>query len=674
MSSIQVQLPDGSVREVASGTTPLAIAESISPRLAQASVVARIRPLQAAAVAAVSPEGSESSMYGAENPHAERLVDLTTPLEENVALQLLTERDADALKVLRHSAAHVLATAVTELFPETKLGHGPATDAGFFYDFWRPTPFTPEDLKLIEGRMAEVTARDEKFVRELEPREEGLEKFKTGNDFMKVHFVEKFTKPGDEISLYRNGKFVDFCRGPHVPSTGRVKAFKVMSLSGAYWLGDEKNAQLQRIYGTAFFSKKDLDEYLERIEDAKRRDHRRLGKELELFTVSDEVGAGLPLWLPKGATIRRLLEEYILGLEREMGYEHVYTPSLAKVDLYIRSGHWEHYHEDMFPPMDLKTEQLVLRPMNCPHHILIYESKLRSYRDLPVRLAELGTMYRYERSGVLSGLSRVRCMTLNDAHIFCTPDQIKEEFSSVMKLVERAYRDLGITKYSYRLSLRDPANKEKYVDNDAMWELGERELREALDSLGLQYRESIGDAAFYGPKLDIQLADVMGHEETYSTVQLDFHLPSQFELKYTAADGTQPRPVMIHRAIVSTMERMVSYLIELYAGAFPLWLAPVQAGLVPISERHLAYAKKVQQRLQTAGLRVEIDGRNEKMNAKIREFTLQKIPYVLVMGDKEESSEAVSVRTRGKGDQGSMPLEEFVARTQEMVGSRTSEL
>jgi threonyl-tRNA synthetase len=637
-------------------------------------VVARIRPLQAAAVTAVSPQGSESSMYGAEDPLAERLVDLTTPLEEDVALQLLTERDADALKVLRHSAAHVMATAVTELFPETKLGHGPATDAGFFYDFWRPTPFTPEDLKLIEGRMAEVTARDEKFVRELEPREEGLEQFKTGNDFMKVHFVEKFTKPGDEISLYRNGKFVDFCRGPHVPSTGRVKAFKVMSLSGAYWLGDEKNAQLQRIYGTAFFSKKDLDEYLERIEDAKRRDHRRLGKELELFTVSDQVGAGLPLWLPKGATIRRLLEEYILGLEREMGYEHVYTPSLAKVDLYVRSGHWEHYHEDMFPPMDLKTEQLVLRPMNCPHHILIYESKLRSYRDLPVRLAELGTMYRYERSGVLSGLSRVRCMTLNDAHIFCTPDQIKEEFSSVMKLVERAYRDLGITKYSYRLSLRDPANKEKYVDNDAMWELGERELREALDSLGLQYRESKGDAAFYGPKLDIQLADVMGHEETYSTVQLDFHLPSQFELKYTAADGTQPRPVMIHRAIVSTMERMVSYLIELYAGAFPLWLAPVQAGLVPISERHLAYAKKVQQRLQTAGLRVEIDGRNEKMNAKIREFTLQKIPYVLVMGDKEESSEAVSVRTRGKGDQGSMPLEEFVARTQEMVGSRTNEL
>jgi threonyl-tRNA synthetase len=673
MSSIQVQLPDGSVKDVPSGTTPLAVAESISPRLAQAAVVARIRPLKAAAVSASAATG-EAEMYGAEDTHAERLVDLSTPLQEDVALQLLTERDVEALKVLRHSAAHVMATAVTELFPETKLGHGPATESGFFYDFWRPTPFSPEDLKLIEGRMAEVTARDEKFVREQESREKGLEEFKTGNDFMKVHFVEKFTKPGEQISLYRNGKFVDFCRGPHVPSTGRVKAFKVMSLSGAYWLGDEKNPQLQRIYGTAFFSKKDLDEYLERIEDAKRRDHRRLGKELELFTVSDEVGAGLPLWLPKGATIRRLLEDHILGLERELGYEHVYTPDLAKVDLYKRSGHWAHYHEDMFPPMDLETEQMVLRPMNCPHHILIYESKLRSYRDLPVRIAELGTMYRYERSGVLSGLSRVRCMTLNDAHIFCMPGQINEEFSNVMKLVERAYKDLGITKYSYRLSLRDPKDKEKYVDNDAMWELGERELREAMDSLGLKYRESKGDAAFYGPKLDIQLADVMGHEETYSTVQLDFHLPNQFGLKYTAADGTQPRPVMIHRAIISTMERMVSYLIELYAGAFPLWLAPTQVGLVPISERHQEYAKKVQTRLQKAGFRVEVDARNEKMNAKIRDLTLQKIPYVLIMGDKEESSEAVSVRTRGKGDQGSMPLEQFVAQAQETVASRKIEL
>ena len=673
--TIAVHLPDGAVREVPSGTTPLEIANFISPRLASAAVVARVTPLNDAQSAQGGGEQSaEAAMYSAENTAGPRLVDLSAPLTESVKLELIKESDPESLKVVRHSAAHVLATAVLELFPETKLGHGPATETGFFYDFYREKPFTPEDLAAIESRMAEVVARDEKFVREYEPREQALTEFERGGDFMKTHFVTKFTQPGEQVSFYRNGKFVDFCRGPHVPSTGRVKAVKVMSISGAYWLGNEKNPQLQRIYGTAFFGKKELDEYLERLEDAKRRDHRRLGKELELFTVSEEVGAGLPLWLPKGATIRRLLEEYILELERRHGYDHVYTPDLAKVDLYKRSGHWAHYHEDMFPPMDLETEQMVLRPMNCPHHILIYESKLRSYRDLPLRVAELGTMYRYERSGALSGLSRVRCMTLNDAHIFCSPDQIKEEFSGVMKLVERAYRDLGITNYGYRLSLRDPANKEKYVDNDAMWELGERVLREAMDALGLKYREARGEAAFYGPKLDIQLADVMGHEETYSTVQVDFHLPNQFDLGYTAADGNRHRPVMIHRAIISTMERMVSYLIELYAGAFPLWLSPVQIGLVPISERHQAYAKKVESELQSAGFRIETDARNEKMNAKIRDFANQKTPYILVFGDKEEAAGAVSVRTRGKGDQGSMPLTEFIAKAKGQVESKSTEL
>ena len=669
---IRVKLPDGTVKEFASGVTPLKVAESISPRLAAAAVVARVRP--AAAEGASDAQSGEASMYAAENPHAERLVDLSAPLTGDISLQLLTEKDPDALPVVRHSAAHVLATAVLELFPETKLGHGPATEAGFFYDFYRPTPFTPDDLQAIELKMAEVVARDEKFLRECEPREQALERFRADNDFMKVHFVERFTNDGEKVSLYRNGRFVDFCRGPHVPSTGRVKAFKVMSLSGAYWLGKEENPQLQRIYGTAFFSKKDLDDYLERLEEAKRRDHRVLGKQLELFTVSEDVGSGLPLWLPKGATIRRILEEYILERERELGYQHVYTPSLAKVDLYIRSGHWAHYHEDMFPPMDLETEQMVLRPMNCPHHILVYESRPRSYRELPVKLAELGTMYRYERSGVLSGLSRVRCMTLNDAHIFCTPEQIKEEFSNVMKLVERAYRDLGITDYSYRLSLRDPANKEKYVDNDEMWALGERVLREAMDGLGLPYKEGKGEAAFYGPKLDIQLADVMGHEETYSTIQVDFHLPNQFDLHYTGADGKLHRPVMIHRAIVSTMERMIAYLIERYAGAFPLWLAPVQAGLVPISERHQEYAQKVHSELQNAGLRVELDSRNEKMNAKIRDFTMQKVPYVLVMGDKEAAANAVSVRTRGKGDEGSVPLSEFLAKAGKLVAEKSGQL
>ena len=676
-SAIKIHLPDGAVREVPAGTTPLDIANSISPRLAAASVVARLTPVSGdgtGAAARDADESAEAAMYAAEQAGAPRLVDLSTPLLEDAKLELVKENAPEALKVVRHSAAHVLATAVLELFPETKLGHGPATDSGFFYDFYREKPFTPEDLAAIEARMHEVIARDEKFVREYEPREQALAEFDRDGDFMKKHFVSRFTEPGSQVSFYRNGKFVDFCRGPHVPSTGRVKAAKVMSLSGAYWLGSEKNPQLQRIYGTAFFSKKDLDDYLERLEDAKRRDHRRLGKELELFTVNEDVGAGLPLWLPKGATIRRLLEEYILDLERKDGYEHVYTPDLAKVDLYIRSGHWAHYQESMFPPMELENERMVLRPMNCPHHILIYESKPRSYRDLPVRLAELGTMYRYELSGALSGLSRVRCMTLNDAHIFCTPDQIKDEFSRVMKLVERAYRDLGITQYSYRLSLRDPANKEKYVDNDAMWELGEQVLRDAMNGLGLKYKEARGEAAFYGPKVDIQLADVMGHEETYSTIQVDFHLPSQFGLEYTGADGNKHRPVMIHRGVISTMERMTSYLIELYAGAFPFWLAPVQVGLVPISERHTAYAEKVKADLAAAGFRVELDARNEKMNAKIRDLANQKIPYILVFGDKEQEAGAVSVRTRGKGDQGAMPLADFIARAKGLVESKSTDL
>jgi threonyl-tRNA synthetase len=498
-------------------------------------------------------------------------------------------------------------------------------------------------------------------------KDEGLRKY--AGDWMKKELIEE--RAGDVFSEYTLGpRFIDFCRGPHVPSTSKIKAFKLLSIAGAYWKGDEKNKQLQRIYGTAFFSKKDLDEYLARLEDAKKRDHRKLGKELELFTVSDLVGAGLPLWLPKGATIRRLLEDYILERERAAGYQHVYTPDLAKVELYQRSGHWEHYHEDMFPLMDLETEQMVLRPMNCPHHILVYESKPRSYRDLPVRIAELGTMYRYERSGVLSGLSRVRAMTLNDAHIFCTPDQIKAEFTGVMQLVERAYRDLGITQYRYRLSLGDRTKKDKFVDNDAMWDLGERVLREAMDSLGLPYVEAPGEAAFYGPKLDIQLADVMGHEETYSTIQVDFHLPNQFDLNYIGPDGKHHRPVMIHRAIVSTMERMISYLIELYAGAFPVWLAPVQAIVLPITDRQTDYARTVRDQLDAAGIRVTVDDRSEKVNLKIREAQLQKIPYMLVVGDREAQSGQASVRHRKHGDLGAKPVADFITEIRGLIDSK----
>jgi threonyl-tRNA synthetase len=571
------------------------------------------------------------------------------------------------LHVFRHSTAHLLAAAVLELYPETKLGIGPPTDSGFYYDFQRDTKFTPEDLEKIEARMRELQAKNLPFERKLTAKADGLAKYK--DDWMKHELIEE--RAGDVFTEYTLGpNFIDFCRGPHVPSSEKLKAFKLLSIAGAYWKGSEKNPQLQRIYGTAFFTQKDLNDYLNRLEEAKKRDHRKLGKELGLFTVNELVGAGLPLWLPKGATVRRVLEEYILDLERKTGYQHVYTPDLAKVELYQRSGHWEHYHEDMFPPMDLETERMVLRPMNCPHHILVYETKPHSYRELPVRIAELGTMYRYERSGVLSGLSRVRCMTLNDAHIFCTPDQIKEEFTKVMQLVEEAYRALGITQYRYRLSLRDKANTEKYVANDGMWELAERVLREAMDSLGLPYIEAPGEAAFYGPKLDIQLADVMGHEETYSTIQIDFHLPNQFNLKYVGADGQEHRPVMIHRAIVSTMERMVSYLIELYGGAFPVWLAPVQAVVLPITDRQNPYAKELHQKLLDAGIRAELDDRSEKVNFKIREAQLQKVPFMLVVGDREAQAGQVSVRNRKHGDQGVQDADAFIAGLRQIIDSK----
>ena len=641
--TIQITLPDGATRDVPRGTTPGQIAEQISPRLAKAALVARA-------------DGE--------------LVDLSKPLEQNATIAILTAKDADAVQVFRHSAAHLLAAAVMELYPNVKLGIGPPIETGFFYEFLRAEPFTQDELEKIEAKMHELAAKDIPNERKWIPKPEALELYRKTNQEFKCELVdEKATEP--LVSFYTTGKFIDFCRGPHIPSTGRIKAFKLMNVSGAYWKGKEGNPQLQRIYGACFIEQKELDEYLHRLEEAKRRDHRKLGKELELFTVSDLVGSGLPLWLPKGATIRRLLEEYILEKERAASYQHVYTPDLAKVDLYIRSGHWEHYHEDMFPPMDLKTEELVLRPMNCPHHILVYESKKHSYRDLPVRIAELGTMYRYERSGVLSGLSRVRCMTLNDAHIFCTPDQIKEEFAGVMKLVEQAYRDLGITQYTYRLSLREKGPSDKYVANDETWDLAERMLREAMDSLGLPYTEAPGEAAFYGPKLDIQLADVMGHQETYSTIQIDFHLPNQFDLGYIGADGQQHRPVMIHRGVISTMERMVSYLIELYAGAFPAWLAPVQVAVLPLSDKTLEYARKVEQDLSRAGFRVHLDDRNEKLQAKIRDAQLQKIPYMLVIGGKEAEAGTVSVRHRSKGDLGPRPVEQFAADLKAEVESRT---
>jgi threonyl-tRNA synthetase len=669
--SIKIQLPDGSVREVPRGTTASDVAMSISPRLAAAVVVARIRPLTPVATGtAVEEDASEAAMYGAQTS-GERLVDLAAPLTEDVALELLKENDEAALKVVRHSAAHVMATAILELFPETRLGHGPATDSGFFYDVYRETPFSDEDLAAIEAKMAEVVARDEKFVREVESREMGLKDYAEHGDFMKVHFIEKFTKPGEEISLYRNGRFVDFCRGPHVPSTGRVKAFKVTSVAGAYWLGDEKNQQLQRIYGTAFFNTKDLGAHFERLEEIKARDHRVLGKQLDLFSIQEVAGSGLIFWHPKGGLIRKTMEDWMREECIRRGYNMVFTPHIMRRDLWKISGHEGYYVQNMYPPMELDDAEYRLKPMNCPGHILIYKNSPKSYRDLPVRYAELGNVYRYERSGTMHGLLRVRGFTQDDAHIFCMPSQIEDEVVACIDFAQSVLKTFGFEEFKIELSTWDPNDRKNFVGSDENWEMAVTSLKNVLERKGIPFKTIPGEAAFYGPKIDIKLVDVLGRMWQLSTVQFDFNLPARFELEYKGEDGELHQPVMVHRALFGSVERFFGVLIEHYAGAFPLWLAPVQVGLVPISEKHLEYAGAVKAKLEAAGLRVELDARNEKMNAKIREFTLQKVPFVLVMGDKEAASEAVSVRTRGKGDEGSVALVDFIERANGLIEQKS---
>lgn len=673
--TIAVHLPDGAIRQVPSGTTPLEIANSISPRLASAAVVARVTPLTADdGVKSAGEESAEAAMYAAENTAGPRLVDLSAPLTEDTHLELLTEKNPESLKVVRHSAAHVLATAVLELFPETKLGHGPATDSGFFYDFYREKPFTPEDLAAIEKRMAEVVSRDEPFIREFAPREKSLEGFERDGDFMKTHFVTRFTHPGEQVSFYRNGKFVDFCRGPHVPSTGRVKAVKVTSLAGAYWLGDEKNPQLQRIYGTAFFSKKEMDEHFARLEEAARRDHRVLGRQLDLFSIQELAGAGLIFWHPKGAMIRKIMEDWMRDECLRRGYELVYTPHVARVNLWQTSGHEGFYAQNMFTPMELDDANYRMKPMNCPFHILIYKNSPKSYRDLPVRYAELGNVYRYERSGTMHGLLRVRGFTQDDAHIFCMPSQIEDEVVACIDFAELVLKTFGFNEFKVELSTWDPKDRAHYAGSEENWNLAVSSLESALGRKGIAYKTIPGEAAFYGPKIDVKLVDVLGRLWQLSTVQFDFNLPARFEMEYVGEDGERHQPVMVHRALFGSVERFFGVLIEHYAGAFPLWLAPVQMGLVPISERHKAYAEKVEAALKAAGFRVEVDARNEKMNAKIRDFANQKVPYILVFGDKEEAAGAVSVRTRGKGDQGSMPLAEFIAKAEALVAEKSMEL
>jgi threonyl-tRNA synthetase len=635
---ITVRLPDGSVRTYPRGTTLAQVARDAG---AQDVLAARVN--------------------GAER-------DLASPLEADAAVEWLSFADPAGRSVYWHSTAHLLAQAVRELFPGARLAIGPPIEDGFYYDFDIGRPFGPEDLQRIEDRMRDLAARDQPIERTYLRRDEAVRLFQASGEKYKAELLDGI--PDDPVSFYRQDGFQDMCRGPHVPSTGRIKAIKLLSTSGAYWRGDERREMLQRIYGISFPSQEELDAYLARLEEAKRRDHRKLGRELGLFTFAPEVGQGLPLWLPRGATVRRVLERYIVDLEESLGYQHVRTPDLARVELYKLSGHWEHYRDNMYPPVRVDDEELVLRPMNCPHHIMIYKHAQRSYRDLPVRIAELGTMYRYERSGVLSGLARVRAMTLNDAHIFCRPDQLMDEFIGVVRLIQRAYQDLGLRNFWYRLSLRDPRDRQKFVQSDAMWSHAEGELRRAMEALGLQYAEAPGEASFYGPKLDVQVPNVLGKDETISTVQIDFYLPERFGLEYVGEDSQPRRPVMIHRGVISTMERMVAFLIEQYAGAFPVWLAPEQVRVIPIADRHLAYARRVEAALRARGVRAGVDATSERTGHKIREAQLLKVPYMLVVGDREAQQEAVSVRSRARGDEGSQPLAAFVDRVAEEIASR----
>jgi threonyl-tRNA synthetase len=640
---IQIKLPDGSAKEVPSGTTALEVAKSISPRLADAALAAKTNG---------------------------DLIDLTRPLDKDTDLRILTEKDPEALGVYRHSSAHLLAAAVLELFPETKLGHGPATESGFFYDFYRPTPFTPEDLEKIEKKMQELVQQNLPYAREFLPRDEGLQRFKGEGDFMKCHFIEQFTKPDEKISIYKTGKFLDFCRGPHIPSTGKIKAFKLLNIAGAYWLGDEKNPQLQRIYGTSFFSKKDLDNYLHQIEEAKKRDHRVLGKQLDLFSIQELAGPGLIFWHPKGGIIRKEMEDWMRDQYIKRGYSLVYTPHVMRKQLWQTSGHEGYYSQNMFDVMELDDAEYRLKPMNCPGHILIYKDSLKSYRDLPVRLGELGTVYRYERSGVMHGLLRVRGFTQDDAHIFCTPEQIESEVADCLEFARDTLHDFGFDKFVTELSTWDPAQGASFVGSEEQWKLATTSLENVLKRFGIEYTTIPGEGAFYGPKIDIKLVDAIGRLWQLSTVQFDFNLPARFSLEYVAEDGTRKQPLMVHRALYGSIERFFGVLIEHYAGAFPVWLSPVQVVLIPIAERHVEYANKVASQLREANVRVEVDARNEKMNAKIREHAMQKVPFMLVVGDKEAEAGKVNVRTRGKEKTEDMAAEEFGEKVRKLIADK----
>ncbi len=584
----------------------------------------------------------------------------------------LEEKNEELKSIVWHTTSHILAQAVKRLFPNTQLGIGPAIESGFYYDFKVEKPLTEEDINKIEEEMKKIIKEDLPLARSTLSREEAIKLMKEKNEPYKVQLIEELPE-GEEISFFKQGDFIDLCAGPHINRTGKIKAIKLLSTSSAYWKGNQENDSMQRIYGVSFLKATELEEHLKLLEEAKQRDHRKIGKELELFMTHELVGSGLPMYLPNGATIRRILERYIQDKEIELGYNHVYTPSLANVELYKTSGHWDHYKDDMFPVMKMENEEMVLRPMNCPHHMLIFKSKTRSYRDLPIRIGELANDFRYEDSGAVCGLERVRQMCQNDAHLFVRPDQIKEEVGKVLQLIKEVYqKDFGFAEssFKYRLSLRDKNNKQKYIDNDEMWETAETQLRAILKDMNIDFYEAEGEAAFYGPKIDIQIKTALNHDVTIPTCQLDFALPERFDLNYIGEDNKEHRPVVIHRAILGSSDRFMSFLIEETKGAFPVWLAPTQVKILPIADAQNEYANEIVSQLRKNGIRVELDDSNEKIGYKIRKAQLEKVPYMLVIGAKEIEEKVVAVRSRKAGDIGKMSIEEFINKIKEDIENK----
>jgi threonyl-tRNA synthetase len=640
MSSIVITLPDGSERPVEAGTRPIDVAQDISPRLADAAIAAKVNG---------------------------ELVDLNRPIEKDAKLEILTAKHPESLYIYRHSTAHLLAAAVLELYPETKLGIGPPIDNGFYYDFDRAVPFTPEDLEKIEKKMWEIQARHVPYERVYTRKEDGLKKY--ADAWMKCELIDE--KADEVFSEYTLGPhFIDFCRGPHLPDTSKIKAFKLLSIAGAYWKGSEHNKQLQRIYGTAFFTPKELEAYLKQVEEAKKRDHRKLGKDLDLFSIQELAGPGLIFFHPKGGIIRKQLEDWMRDQYLRRGYSLVYTPHVARFDLWKTSGHANFYAANMFTRMELDDAEYQLKPMNCPFHILIYKDKQHSYRDLPVRLGELGTVYRYERSGVLNGLFRVRGFTQDDAHIFCTPEQIEDEIVNCLQFAVDTLTTFGFDKYEAELSTWDNGASGKYDGSPDQWKVGENALQHATERLNIKVKVMPDEAAFYGPKIDVKLVDAIGRPWQLSTVQFDFTLPRRFELEYIGEDGKAHQPLMVHRALYGSIERFFGILIEHYAGAFPVWLSPVQAIVLPITDRQTEYARAIQKQLDDAGIRAAVDERSEKVNLKIRDAQLQKIPYMLVVGDREQQNGCVAVRQRKHGDQGVKPLSECIAAIRALIDSK----